>query len=68
MTEGEGAMGDQADNKHVQAPIPSLAEEVCCDLLFEIVCRSLEMASNNLLQGCRPPQSLSILGVFVAIF
>jgi hypothetical protein len=22
-----GAMGDQADNKHVQAPIPSLAEE-----------------------------------------
>jgi len=27
VTEEEGAMGDQAHNKHVQAPIPSLAEE-----------------------------------------
>lgn len=28
MKEEQGAMGDQADTKHVQAPIPSLAEEV----------------------------------------
>lgn len=30
-------MGDQADNKHVQAPIPSLAEEVIKQMLAQFL-------------------------------